>query len=127
VDQSLILWAKQDIQNLQKMRIKDHPRQQAVETGIRGYKSSKTGQYSLREDVGHIFVRPPLLHTLSGCRCALSAVNLSESLGAMQVSNANREVDPKAFDRNLEFGRCIAVGKETKCNAQVDDTLIMDE
>lgn len=75
----------------------------------------------------HTSVRPPLLHTLSDCRCALSVANLSGSMGAVHMTNANREVDPKTIDCNLKFTRCIAVGKQTKCNAQVDDALVKGE
>jgi hypothetical protein len=40
-----------------------------------------------------------------------------------RVVNTNREIASQAFFCNLKFSRCIAMGKKTKRNAQVDDTL----
>jgi hypothetical protein len=37
--------------------------------------------------------------------------------------NKNREIAPQAVYCDLKFTRCIAVGKETKRNAHVDDAL----
>lgn len=41
-----------------------------------------------------------------------------------RVVNTNRKIAPKAIHCNLEFSRCIAMGEKTKCNAEVDDTLL---
>lgn len=41
----------------------------------------------------------------------------STRIGAVRVVNTNRKVASQAFSRNLEFTRCVAMGKETKCNA----------
>lgn len=37
--------------------------------------------------------------------------------------DTNWEIAPQACCCNLEFPRCVAMGEETKRNAQVDDTL----
>lgn len=37
--------------------------------------------------------------------------------------NTNREIASQAFYCHFEFVRRIAMGKETKCNTQVDDAL----
>lgn len=39
------------------------------------------------------------------------------------VVNTDREVASQTLLCNLEFTRCIPMGEETKCDAQVDDGL----
>ena len=41
----------------------------------------------------------------------------------IDVVNTNREVASQALFCNFEFSRRIPMGKETKCNAQVNDGL----
>lgn len=71
-------------------------------------------------------MRLHLLRNPWGCLCALSEVKVSKGVCAMYV-NTNREITTQSIYRYLEFTRCIAVGKETERNAQVDDTLEKNE
>lgn len=102
-------------------------RQRAIDTGIRESAAGKTGQCLLPGDADRIFAHLHLPHSPWGYLCALSVARLTVSTCVACVTKTDREITSETVYCDLEFTRCIAVGKETKCDAQVDDALTKNE